>query len=95
MSRRPIKLRPAVSSAAIPDQGFISTNELIGSARQGIKPIFAISRTTMEGAISDGRLPAPIRLLSNAILWEARTIKDFVTSLELAEQTAAETVGAR
>jgi hypothetical protein len=88
MSRKPIKLVPTVPSAAIPDQGFISTNELIGSARQGIKPIFAISRTTMEGAIIDGRLPPPIRLLSNAILWESRVIKALVADLEAQEQGA-------
>jgi hypothetical protein len=57
--RRPIKLIPAIPSALIADSGFISTNDLIGSARLGIKPLFSISRTTMEGAIKDGRLPSP------------------------------------
>lgn len=81
--RRPTKLVPLTPSASIPDTGYLSPNDLIGSARLSIKPIIAASRTLMEDAIKDGRLPAPtIKLNSRFICWESRVIKDFVAQLE-------------
>jgi predicted DNA-binding transcriptional regulator AlpA len=80
--RKPSKLVPVVPSSALPDTGLISTADLIGSARQGIKPIFAISRSMMEYAIADGRLPRPLKTNSGFIAWEAPVLKAFVAEME-------------
>jgi hypothetical protein len=89
--RKPLKLVPLIPSADIPDTGHLSTNDLIGSARLSLKPIFAISRTLMVDAIEDGRLPAPtIRLTSRFIAWDSRVIKDFVARLEAQFEQAAQ-----
>jgi predicted DNA-binding transcriptional regulator AlpA len=75
-------LVPATSSSSIADTGLISVNDLLGSARQGIKPVFAISRATMYRAIAEGRLPPPIKLSSRFMAWESRVIKNLVADLE-------------
>jgi hypothetical protein len=91
--RRPQKLTPALPSASIPDSGLICTNDLIGSARLGIKPIFPISRMMMETAIRDRRLPEPLKLNSTFVVWEARVIKAFVAQLEQETPVLAATEG--
>jgi hypothetical protein len=76
------KLVPTTPSSAILDTGLTSVNDLLGSARLSIKPIFAISRATMYLAIKDGRLPPPIKLSSRFMVWESRVIKALVSDLE-------------
>lgn len=83
------KLLPATPSSAIPDSGLISVNDLLGSARLSIRPIFAISRATMYLAIKDQRLPPPIRLTSRFLCWESKVIKDLVAQLEACSSDGA------
>ena len=76
------KLVPTKPASEISDAGLISVNDLLGSARQGITPIFPISRATMYRAIVEGRLPPPIKLSTRFMAWESRVIKSLVADLE-------------
>jgi predicted DNA-binding transcriptional regulator AlpA len=90
--RKPQKPVPLIPSALIPDTGHLCSNDLIGSARLSLPPMFAISRPTLESWIADGRIPPPsIKLSSRFIAWEARVIKNFVAQLEAQMETAPQT----
>src|ERR1700691_4042303 len=85
MSAGPRKFRPLVPrvpSAAIPAEGLLSTTDLLGSARLGIKPIFAVNRKQLYDEINRGTFTPPAKITESGLFFEAARIKALVEMLE-------------
>jgi prophage regulatory protein len=70
--RRP---RPA-SQPVLPEYGYVRVAQLLGCRRRGLIPILPISRSCLYAWIREGRWPAPQKLGSKVIAWDAAVVRE-------------------
>jgi len=63
---------------ALPSEGFLRLNQIIGNKKDDIPPIIPVSRSTWWSGVKSGRFPAPVHLGPRTTAWRARDIRSLI-----------------
>jgi hypothetical protein len=58
----------------LPETGYLRLPQILGSIKDGIPPIFPVSRSSWYLGIKSGRYPKPVKIGSRSSAWAVESI---------------------
>lgn len=54
---------------------------IIGSKKEGIEPIFPVSKASWYAGIAEGKYPKPVKIGARSVAWKSSDIQALITEL--------------
>jgi prophage regulatory protein len=64
----------------LPQTGFLRLPQILGDVRQGIPPIFPLSRSSWWAGVKAGRFPRPVKLGPRTTAWTVESIRALIAN---------------
>lgn len=56
--------------------------QIIGSKKEGIEPIFPVSKASWYAGIAEGKYPQSVKIGARSVAWRVEDIRNLITSFD-------------
>jgi predicted DNA-binding transcriptional regulator AlpA len=56
--------------------------QILGNKKEGIEPIFPISKASWYAGIAEGKYPKPVKIGARSVAWRVEDIRNLMNSFE-------------
>jgi len=62
----------------LPATGYLRLSQIVGDKKNGIAPIFPVSKSTWWAGVKSGRYPQPVKLSERCTAWRVEDIRALI-----------------